>query len=382
MKSEQGQLILMHRFIEGVSAYAERWSGKVTVLLRETDKLADGLDPVVFSAEENNFDVELLAVDINRLNERLKDSALVLGTIANENLEIARLCLTNSIPLVWITETTVRTRSQIIDAEKLPSLRRMKRQTGNFLEEKGFQKSIIKATSAQCNGLPTYLAYKNIAQNALLFFDSRVKQNLLVTEDEIRTKQKYLDQGLPLRLVFSGRLTEIKGVEFLLDVAKELNRQSIPFRLDIYGDGNLKSKLESEVSRLDLDSKVQLHGVLDFQTELVPTLKQSADIFLCCHLQGDPSCTYLETLACGIPIIGFSNEAWQGLYEMTQAGWLVEIGNSTQMAASVVLIHQQRSLWLQAALAALQFAEHNTFEMTMTRRVEHLQQYSKSRVNN
>ncbi len=372
--SEQGQLILMKRFIEGVGAYAERWPGPVTVLIRQAARQGDGLDPVIFKPDEHDFNVELLPVEMNCLKERLSSAAVVLGTLANDNLEIGRLCQPIDIPLVWITETSVKTRAQIIDAQAHNLLRRLKRQASNQLQEFYFRTAISKATGVQCNGTPSYKAYKDINSKALLFFDSRVHQKMLLSELEIQTKAKHIVKGLPLRLAFSGRLTEIKGVEHLLCVAYELKNLDIPFTLDIFGDGNLKSHLATDIVRLELSSQVRLHGVLDFHAELLPTIQQSVDLFLCCHLQGDPSCTYLETLACGVPIIGYTNEAWQGMHDITDAGWLVEMGNFKQMAETVAIIHNNRPAWSPAALAARNFAAEHTFEETMATRIAHLKQ--------
>jgi len=247
----------------------------------------------------------------------------------------------------------------------------------NHFQEFSFQKVIAKASGVQCNGTPTYQAYKDINQNSLLYFDSRVHQNMVITKAEIQAKAEYLAKGLPLRLAFSGRLTEIKGVDHLLHVADELKNRSIPFTLDIFGNGNLKSHLASEIIRMGLDSSVRLRGVLDFHTELLPTFQKSVDLFLCCHLQGDPSCTYLETMACGVPIIGYANEAWEGLYNMTKAGHLIEMGNSKQMADVVAYISSNRSEWLTVALAARNFAVQHTFDKTMTERIAHLKQSAK-----
>lgn len=376
LASEPGQLILMRRFLEGLGAYADRWSGKVTVFLRQTAELSTGLDPVVFNGNEHAFNVELFPEQCIQLERRLAQATVVLGTLASENLEIGCLLHSLGIPLVWITETSMRTRAQIIDAEANGHLRRLKRKAFNWFQEFHYRKAIIEAAGVQCNGTPVYQAYKDLNRNSLLFFDSRVSENLLSCDAEIAIKAEYISQGLPLRLAFSGRLTEIKGVEHLPRVALELKSLSIPFTLDIYGDGNLKSRLESDINRLGLSSQVRVRGVLDFQTELIPIFRHSIDLFLCCHPQGDPSCTYLETLACGVPIVGYANEAWMGMHALTltQAGWLIEMGDIELMAETVANIHHNRSVWLAAALAARRFALSHTFEKTVNERIQHLKQ--------
>jgi colanic acid/amylovoran biosynthesis glycosyltransferase len=374
LASEPGQLILMRRFLEGLGAYAERWPGKVTVFLRQTTELSTGLDPVVFNRNEHAFNVELLPQQGILLERRLASATLVLGTLASENLEIGRLVHSLGIPLVWITETSMRTRSQMVDAEANGHLRRLKRKACNWFQEFHYRKAIIEAAGVQCNGTPVYQAYKDLNRNSLLFFDSRVSENLLSSDAEIAIKAEYISQGLPLRMAFSGRLTEIKGVEHLPRVALKLKSLSIPFTLDIYGDGNMKSRLESDIRRLGLSSQVRVRGVLDFQAELIPIFRHSVDLFLCCHPQGDPSCTYLETLACGVPIVGYANEAWMGMHALTQAGWLIEMGDIELIAKTVANIHHNRSVWLAAALAARRFALSHTFEKTANERIQHLKQ--------
>ena len=56
-----------------------------------------------------------------------------------------------------------------------------------------------------------------------------------------------------------------------------------------------------------LSDRVRLHGPVPFETRLVPLSRQTADVFVSCHVQSDPSCTYLEAMGCGLPVVGFAN---------------------------------------------------------------------------
>jgi len=346
----------------------------VTVLIRHGAEPQEGLDPVVFHADEYSFDLEPLPSDSFILKKRLAQADVILATLDTSNLKLSALCQTINTALVWITETSVRTRAQIIKADTSSLIRRGKRLLSNQLTEFFYQQAVRQASAVQCNGLPTFQDYQTINPQALLFFDSRINQDNIIRADKIIEKSAHIKSAQPLRLAFSGRLTEIKGVQYLPVVAEELKRRHIPFTLDIYGEGNLSGELEETVKQKGLEAQVKLHGVADFYRKLIPTFQQSIDIFLCCHPQGDPSCTYLETLACGVPIVGFDNEAWTGLQSISQAGWVVETGNITQMADTLEQIHRDRSLWLKPAQAGREFALQNTFEQTMDLRIEHLKQ--------
>lgn len=372
--SQAGRPVLSKRFVQAINCYAEYWAGNISVLCRTSAAVLHCLDPIEYQLDHHRFGLEIIESTEAQLRARLKHAAVMLVTLDEVNLHLAPIARAVGVPLVWISEYSVRTRSQMIQLTVASPIRRAKQLVNNRWQEYRFIKELAQSVGVQCNGIPTYLDYRKLNANPLLFFDSRVTQDVVVLDSEISAKAQRLADGAPLRLAFSGRLTEIKGVQHLPHVAAELCRQGIPFTLDIYGDGNLKDQLAADINNLKLADYVRLRGVLDFRSQLMPTFRKDVDVFLCCHPQGDPSCTYLETLACGIPIIGYANEAWQGMYEFSNAGWLVEMGNIKQMAEVVAELHRNRAAWLPVAQAAQNFALQHIFEKTIKLRVEHLSQ--------
>jgi colanic acid/amylovoran biosynthesis glycosyltransferase len=178
--------------------------------------------------------------------------------------------------------------------------------------------------------------------------------------------------GSMLRLAFSGRLVAMKGADHLALVADDLRRLGIAFSLDIFGDGDLRPKIESQIRRMQLERFVKLHGVLDFETELMPRVTRNVDLFVCCHPQGDPSCTYLETMSCGVPIAGYDNEAWAGLVRVAKAGWTSPMNNPKALAELIVRLNADRPALARAALASRDFAAGHLFEKTFSDRIAHL----------
>jgi hypothetical protein len=55
----------------------------------------------------------------------------------------------------------------------------------------------------------------------------------------------------------------------------------------------------------------------------------------CCHVQADRSCTYLESLDAGLPILGCSNRMWRGLAKASVAGCSAPIGRPEKLADAV-----------------------------------------------
>jgi len=223
--------------------------------------------------------------------------------------------------------------------------------------------------------VPTYKAYRGISRDPLLFFDNRTSDSLFANRDEIAARERRLREGRPLTIAFSGRLAKIKGVEDLIDVCRHLKRQRFPFKLLIAGDGPLRIPIADCVMREQLDEVVML-GALDFHTELMPLMRQEVDIFVACHKQGDPSCTYLETLAAGVPIVGYSNEAFAGLLEVADVGWGAPLNEPEQIARTILSIGREQII--AKGNAALRFAKENSFNRTFARRIEHVLRIAKA----
>jgi glycosyltransferase involved in cell wall biosynthesis len=106
----------------------------------------------------------------------------------------------------------------------------------------------------------------------------------------------------------------------------------------------------------------------------MPTVRDAVDLFVCCHRQGDPSCTYLETLACGVPIVGYGNEAFEGLMRHCPAGESVPMNDWTAMASVIEKLARDPRRFAKMARIGLAFAREHTFEHEFKRRIEHMAQ--------
>ena len=108
------------------------------------------------------------------------------------------------------------------------------------------------------------------------------------------------------------------------------------------------------------------------KTELLPLVTDDVDLFVCCHRQGDPSCTYTETMSCGTPIAGYDNEAFQGMVKHSGTGFLSPMDRPRALARLIADLNSDRPRLADASLAALDFASAHDFESTMSGRVEHM----------
>jgi glycosyltransferase involved in cell wall biosynthesis len=251
-------------------------------------------------------------------------------------------------------------------------LLRLRRSFWHWQLERKYRRAVAGASGIQCNGTPTYEAYRELNRRPLLFFDTRVRRSMLVEQEVLDRRTDELLRGGPLRLAFSGRWAAIKGVDHLPLVAAELRRRGVEFTMDLFGGGDLEPPLRHLIQQQGLADQVRLRGVLDFAAELMPAVSRNADLFVCCHRQGDPSCTYMETMSCGTPIAGYDNEAFAGVVAQSGVGWLSPMDDPRRLAEKIAALDADRPALAAAAAAARAFAAKHVFEEIMARRIEHL----------
>lgn len=369
---QDGRIVLTEKFLSGMDSYLEFWKGPVVVLIEPNSKVSDNLDNVAVERRGLPFGIDVTSYDDPGLRDKLAGCVVAQGGISYRQNHLAELCSGIDVPFVYGTEYTLKTRLQIIGAEERNPITRAKRTVWEWNQERHNRSAIGFAAGIQCNGVPTYEAYADLNPNSLLFFDTRVTESLLIDADRLETRLARLRKGEQLRLAFSGRLNGMKGADHLIELARILKARSVAFELVICGGGPLEQSLREAIAQDGLRDLVELRGVLRFEEELLPFIKRDIDLFICCHRQGDPSCTYLETFACGVPIVGYDNEAFAGLLGHVDAGKAVPMDDIEALADVVEALASSREQLEQWSHNALSFAEQNTFESAFSARIDQL----------
>lgn len=279
----------------------------------------------------------------------------------------------NKTKVVYSIEYTIGTRIQIAMLDNSRSLpRRLYSVLWNLLQESKRRRAFRRAHGLQANGYPAYRAYRRLNPNTILYLDNRMTPELFASEAEMEARHAHLVGGGPLRLVNSGRLEPMKGAQDLIPVARILQRSGMAFSLDIYGTGSLKTRIAEDIRSHGLERRVFLHEPVDFETELTPAFRKGADIFLSCHRQADPSCTYIESMGCGLAVLGYDNRMWAALLEQSQAGWSVPLGNAAALAEKIIEIDKRRGEIVERCRNARSFALAHDFRTEFKKRIDHL----------
>lgn len=371
---DNGDILLTKKFIEGISAYASRWNGSIRLLLQETTHASDNLDNQRIQPTQLPYEIAVIDFLSKEVRQHIIGSSIVLASAGYRQNHISQICNSLSIPSIYVTEYTLRARLQSLYQNSTNLLRFAHGLVWNLNQERKQRLAISIAQGLQANGTPTYDAYKCLTSNALLYFDNRIQQNDLINDMQINKRLAILDKREPLRLAFSGRLIRMKGADHLIPLCWELNKLGLDYTMTIFGDGDLASKMKQDIVQSQINDHVYMTGNVDFRSELLPSLKNDVDLFVCCHVQGDPSCTYLETFACGLPIVGYNNEAFTGIlhHGKGQTGIAVPCGNRHALAEQILLLDHNRKQIADMSRLALNFAVKHSFELTFDQRISHL----------
>ena len=369
-----GTVVLTQKLLDGIEEYTNHWPGQITVLLRPLDEVELHPDIIEVDIEKLKFKLVVIEYQEAWVREYIEWADAVLAGTAFETNFLARQCQKQDTALIYITELSLTTRIQIINSGAASKFKRFKQIIWATRQEFRQMLAIRRSDGVQCNGFPTFNQYKFISPNPLIFFDSRLKVSQMIDDQELlgrvgRLKIK-LEKNESINLMFSGRFERIKGVDTLIDLAEDLSKRNYNFKLYLAGSGSLQKEMESQVKHRNLSHRVKFLGVLGFERELLHWVKRNADVFICCHRQGDPSCTYLETLGCGTPIVGIKNEALSDILSLRDCGISLPRKNLSRLVDAIESLGYAEIK--KMSFNARNFALNHGFNETFKERVEHV----------
>ena len=377
---DHDRYVIDEKAVSGLHLYLKLWPGTVRCIFREGDR-STLLYGKSYDAAELPFQVRILPANTAVPDELLSDASIVLASGDNWlDFPMADQGVRLGVPVCFVIEYTLQTRLQILGLSEGSLIPKVKSFLWTLAMERKRRRAFSRSNGIQSNGTPAAAAYDRVAPNVLTFFDTRLSERQMATDRAIAVKQARVMSGAPLRLAFTGRLEKMKGADDLIAIAAALDRAGKDFSLDVFGSGSLTSEMESALNDPAagaLRRKVRINAPVDFNRELVPWMRSEVDLFVCCHRQSDPSCTYLETLGCGVPIVGYSNRALAGILKLTDIGWMTPVNSKEEMARKIIDLDSNRFQLASRMRTARSFAKEHSFESEFKSRVDHLWKMSK-----
>ncbi len=233
-----------------------------------------------------------------------------------------------------------------------------------------------QAHEVHCNGYPIYLAAAAYNPMRLLYFDSRMSASMVISEQALTARLSAWTSGLdassskaptrPLKLLYSGRYEPMKGALDAVKAAAECLRRGLKVEMDCYGQGSQRDAMRAVAAAAG--PAIRVHDAIPFP-ELV-LKSHAADVFVCCHIQSDPSCTYLESMGAGLPIVGYANRMWTSMALASQAGVVTSSNTPGAVADAVSGLLSEPAQLAALSQHARRFASAHAFEVEFTRRTD------------
>lgn len=148
------------------------------------------------------------------------------------------------------------------------------------------------------------------------------------------------DSGDLLRLIFLGRLEDYsKGVSFLAPIIRRVEREGIPFRFDIIGEGVHRPRLERSFSSQVSSGRVRFHGRLG-RVEAARALSE-AHVYLFPSRHEGFGFTLIEAMACGcVPVASFLPGVTDFITDSGKAAVLCSPGDTDAFARGIIDLYR------------------------------------------
>ena len=171
-----------------------------------------------------------------------------------------------------------------------------------------------------------------------------------------------------LNILFVGRLEKRKGLGDLLRAYRAIYTRVPDTRLIIVGDGPLRGRVESYVTRHRMHNVVMAGYVPE---SVKPRYYASADIF-CAPATGAESfgIVLLEALASGLPVVATEVPGYMSVLEPGRDSVTVPPKNWRELAASLVILARDEQLRRRLADYALHKARRYSWDLIASEVVE------------
>lgn len=199
--------------------------------------------------------------------------------------------------------------------------------------------------------------FANIDRNRITTLYNPVISEELIHQSHEPVKHPWFADGQPPVILGVGRLTEQKNFEMLIRAFHRIQKQ-IDCRLVILGEGERRKNLETLITELEINEKVDMPG---FVINPYAFMRNSAVFVLTSNSEGLPT-VLIEALSCGAHVI--STDCPSGPREILnngKYGTLVPIGEVDPLVKAILEVFQGKKTdiptkWLE------QFTVENSLE--------------------
>ena len=151
-------------------------------------------------------------------------------------------------------------------------------------------------------------------------------------------------------VITAGRLTAPKNFASLISTWKIVNKHHPDWKLEIWGEGNLRNELRQQIENLQLKDSANLMGYTD---DIISKFAE-ASIFVCTSQFEGFGLVIVEAMSCGLPVVSYSCPCGpKDIITDGTDGFLVSIGDEQKMAERINYLIEHLDSRLKMGQAAL-----------------------------
>ena len=171
-------------------------------------------------------------------------------------------------------------------------------------------------------------------------------------------------------ILYVGRLSEEKGIEYLIQAIPKIKEEHPEIELHIIGEGNIKQNLKDLTNKLEIEDKVLFHGYLPHENLATRYRKSSVFVLPSVCMENAPL-TILEAMSQGISIITTNIGGQAELIQDGVNGLLVKPGDTEDLAEKICNILDNPELAREMGKRGRKMVERNhTPEKHLKRLIE------------
>lgn len=179
---------------------------------------------------------------------------------------------------------------------------------------------------------------KNIStlRNAVLLPDYSNDEILNIRE---LTRKKYDISESEFLIGYTGRLSEEKGLKFLVDSVRQILEIGVPIKVLFVGDGPQRSFLETMAKDLGVENNIFFAGFQKDVTKFFPAF----DVFVLPSLTEGTPMALLEAMSFGSPVIATKVGGIPKVITHGENGFLISPSNTSEIASSVTELYNDQN---------------------------------------
>ena len=172
---------------------------------------------------------------------------------------------------------------------------------------------------------------KDLGVDSLIIYNAIPETNDISKVKEITSYQK-------TKIGFIGRLSEQKGLVYLIEAIKLLDKEEI--HLFIVGDGDLKDELLQKVQELGIAEKITFLGYREDTTAII----NSCDFMAMPSLYEGLPLTLIEYFQNGKTLVGTTIPGIKEVVTQEESGLLVKPGDASGLAKEILRLSADAEL--------------------------------------